>query len=67
MSSKVSSAEPTSGNPHEPQRAKPSPKVTSSPDSHKGQMMWRALDAVRDGTFIAVSFVVDPLCRDASS
>jgi hypothetical protein len=35
----VSSAEPSRGNPQEPQRAKPGPTRTSSPDSQNGQMM----------------------------
>jgi hypothetical protein len=57
MYRKVSSVEPTSGIPQEPQRAKSCPKETSSPDSQNGQTMWCALEAVRDGTLIAVSFI----------
>ncbi len=54
---KVSNAEPSRGKPHEPQRAKLGPTETSSPDPQNGQMMWRGLDIVRDGVFIAGSFV----------
>src|SRR5918997_6052259 len=53
-SCKVSSREPSSGRPQEPQRAKPGPLETSKPDSQNGQMMWCGLDAVGDGTLIAV-------------
>jgi hypothetical protein len=56
ISRRVSSVEPTSGIPHEPQRAKSCPKEASSPDSQNGQMMWDGMDAVLDGTLIAVSF-----------
>jgi hypothetical protein len=56
MSCRDSSAEPSSGNPQEAQRAKPGPLETSKPDSQNGQMMLSTLDAVGDGTLIAVSF-----------
>jgi hypothetical protein len=55
-SRRVSSAEPSSGNPQESQRAKPGPLETSKPDSQNGQMMWSSLDAVGDRTLIAASF-----------
>jgi hypothetical protein len=56
ISRRVSSAEPSSGNPQESQRAKPGPLETSKPDAQNGQMMLSPLDAVGDGTLIAVSF-----------
>ena len=34
----------------------PGPTETSSPDSQKGQTMWRALDAMCDGPLMGVSF-----------
>src|SRR5919112_4582678 len=55
-SRRVSSAEPSSGNPQESQRAKPGPLERSKPDSQNGQMMWSSLDAVGDRTLIAASF-----------
>jgi hypothetical protein len=54
MSPRVSNMEPSGGNPQEPQRAKPGPKESSLPDSQKGQVMWGAVEAVRDGALIAV-------------
>ncbi len=56
MSRRDSSAEPSSGRPQESQRVKPGPLETSKPDSQNGQMMLSTLDAVGDGTLIAVSF-----------
>src|SRR5215216_1066177 len=57
ISRKVSSVEPSSGNPQEPQRAMPAPKKASSADSQKGQVMWCALESVADETLMAVSFI----------
>src|SRR5918998_6363482 len=56
MSRRDSSAEPSSGNPQESQRAKPGPLETSKPDSQNGQMIWSSLDALGDRTLIAASF-----------
>jgi hypothetical protein len=56
-SCRVSRAEPSRGSAQELQRATPSPTKPTSPDSQNGQRMWCALDALTDGTLIAVSFV----------
>jgi hypothetical protein len=57
MSRRISSAEPSRGKAQEPHRVKLGPKETISPDSQNGQRMKCCLDAVRNGTLIAVSFV----------
>src|SRR5919112_6762063 len=56
-SRRVSSVEPTSGNPQKSQRAKLGPKEMSLPDSQNGHKMRRNSDAACDGALIVVSFV----------
>jgi hypothetical protein len=62
-SCKVSSRDPSNGNPQEPQRAKLGVKETSLPDSQNGQMTQCDLDAVLGRAFIAVPFVARVRCQ----